>query len=116
MFSKDMHVSLLLDFYGDILPERRYEMTSLYYNDDLSLSEIADICGISRQGVRDAVKKSELELHELEEKLGLAARFAAVRAQLDDISSNIEDISENVGESESAKLRGIAESLKGMNI
>ena len=94
MFSKDMHVSLLLDFYGDILPERRYEMTSLYYNDDLSLSEIADICGISRQGVRDAVKKSELELRELEEKLGLAARFAAVRAQ----------------------LRGIAESLKGMNI
>ena len=116
MFSKDMHVSLLLDFYGDILPERRYEMTSLYYNDDLSLSEIADICGISRQGVRDAVKKSELELRELEEKLGLAARFAAVRAQLDDISSNIEDISENVGESESAQLRGIAESLKGMNL
>lgn len=116
MFSKDMHVSLLLDFYGDILPERRYEMTSLYYNDDLSLSEIADICGISRQGVRDAVKKSELELRELEEKLGLAARFAAVRAQLDDISKKIDDISENVGESESAQLRGIAESLKGMNI
>ncbi len=116
MFSKDMHVSLLLDFYGDILPERRYEMTSLYYNDDLSLSEIADICGISRQGVRDAVKKSELELRELEEKLGLAARFAAVRAQLDDISEKIDDISENVGECESAKLRGIAESLKGMNI
>ena len=90
MFSKDMHVSLLLDFYGDILPERRYEMTSLYYNDDLSLSEIADICGISRQGVRDAVKKSELELRELEEKLGLAARFAAVRAQLDDISKKID--------------------------
>ena len=116
MFSKDMHVSLLLDFYGDILPERRYEMTSLYYNDDLSLSEIADICGISRQGVRDAVKKSELELRALEEKLGLAARFAAVRAQLDDISEKIDDISENVGECESAKLRGIAESLKGMNI
>ena len=116
MFSKDMHVSLLLDFYGDILPERRYEMTSLYYNDDLSLSEIADICGISRQGVRDAVKKSELELRELEEKLGLAARFAAVRAQLDDVSKNIEDISENVGESEGAQLRGIAAALKDMNI
>ena len=52
MFSKDMHVSLLLDFYGDILPERRYEMTSLYYNDDLSLSEIADICGISVNTVK----------------------------------------------------------------
>lgn len=116
MFSKDMHVSLLLDFYGDILPERRYEMTSLYYNDDLSLSEIADICGISRQGVRDAVKKSELELRELEEKLGLAARFAAVRAQLDDVSKNIEDISENVGESEGAQLRSIAAALKDMNI
>ena len=60
-----MHVSLLLDFYGDILPERRYEMTSLYYNDDLSLSEIADICGISRQGVRDAVKKSSALPHDL---------------------------------------------------
>lgn len=116
MFSKDMHVSLLLDFYGDILPERRYEMTSLYYNDDLSLSEIADICGISRQGVRDAVKKSELELRGLEEKLGLAARFAAVRAQLDNVSNKIEALAENVGEHESTVLRGIAESLRNMNI
>ena len=75
MFKKDMHISLLLDFYGDILSDRKRELTGLYYNDDLSLSEIAEISGISRQGVRDAIKKSEAELLELEEKLGLAARF-----------------------------------------
>ena len=116
MFEKNLNIGYLLDFYGTLLSDRKKETLDLYYNDDLSLSEIADICGISRQGVRDAVKKSELELRELEEKLGLAARFAAVRAQLDDISKKIDDISENVGECESAKLRGIAESLKGMNI
>ena len=75
MFKKDMQISLLLDFYGEILSERRRELTGLYYNDDLSLSEIAEISGISRQGVRDAVKKSEAELLDLEEKLGLAKKF-----------------------------------------
>ena len=115
MFKKDMHISLLLDFYGDILSERRQEMTSLYYNDDLSLSEIADICGISRQGVRDAIKKSEAELLNLEEKLGLAGRYEELRAQISRISYDISSIQVSDAES-SEKLQTIAKELTDLNI
>ena len=86
MFAKNMNISLLLDFYGDILSERRREIMELYYNEDLSLAEIAEIKGISRQGVRDSVKKSETELTELEAKLGLAERFKNLKGEISNIS------------------------------
>ena len=82
MFQKDMKYSLLLDFYGDILSERKREIIELYYNEDLSLAEVSEITGISRQGVRDSVKKTESELMQLEEKLGLAKRFEDIGLQL----------------------------------
>ena len=55
MFEKNLEVGLLLDFYGDILPERRREMIELYYNDDLSLAEVAEQLGVTRdsRGPRD---------------------------------------------------------------
>ena len=58
MFQKDMRLSLLLDFYGEILSQRRRELITLYYDEDFSLSEIAEHTGISRQGVRDSIKKA----------------------------------------------------------
>ena len=67
MFKKDIKYSLLLDFYGDILSERKREIFELYYNEDLSLAEVSEITGISRQGVRDSVKKAESELSDLED-------------------------------------------------
>ena len=82
MFQKDMKYSLLLVFYGDILSERKREIIELYYNEDLSLAEVSEITGISRQGVRDSVKKTESELMQLEEKLGLAKRFEDIGLQL----------------------------------
>lgn len=115
MFKKDMQISLLLDFYGDILSERKRELTALYYNEDLSLSEIAEISGISRQGVRDAVKKSEAELLDLEEKLGLAGRYANLRTQISEISDELNKLSaSNSGNSEELKL--IADKLSKLNI
>ena len=62
MFEKNLEVGLLLDFYGDILPERRREMIELYYNDDLSLAEVAEQLGVTRQAVRETVKKTETEV------------------------------------------------------
>lgn len=115
MFKKDMRISLLLDFYGDILSERRRELTSLYYNDDLSLSEIAEISGISRQGVRDAVKKSESELLELEEKLGLCGRYEELRAQLSKISIELRSIHISDTEKASQIIR-ISNELSELNI
>lgn len=76
--SKDLGMSLLLDFYGDVLTEPQREAMDLFYNGDLSLSEIAEDAGITRQGVRDRIVKGEKILTELESKLGLAKRFGSV--------------------------------------
>lgn len=75
MFEKDLNIGFLLDFYGDVLTERRRDALDFYYNNDMSLSEIADEMGISRQGVRDLIKKAAEELLFYEEKLGLAKKF-----------------------------------------
>ena len=89
MFQKDMKYSLLLDFYGEILSERKREIIDLYYNEDLSLGEVSEITGISRQGVRDSVKKAETELSELEDKLGLAKRFEDIGNQIDMVTASL---------------------------
>ncbi len=67
--------SLLYDFYGQLLPRRQRQVTELYNEENLSLSEIADEFGISRQGVHDALKNGEKALKEYEEKLGLVEKF-----------------------------------------
>ena len=85
MFEKNLKLTYLLDFYGDVLSERKQSVLSLYYNEDLSLAEIADEIGISRQGVRDLIKKAEEELIFLEEKLGLEKKFNSASAQSDKI-------------------------------
>ena len=75
MFEKDLSIAYLLDFYGDVLSDRKRQVLDDYYNSDLSLAEIATDLGISRQGVRELIKKAEKELLFYEEKLQLASRF-----------------------------------------
>ncbi len=72
---KNIEISLLFDFYGQLLKEVQQQAVELYYNDDLSLSEISDQLGITRQGVRDSIKRAEKSLYSFEEKLGLLKRF-----------------------------------------
>ena len=74
MFEKNMKIAYLLDLYGDALDEHIANVMKAYYNDDLSLAEIAFDEGISRQGIRHLIKKGEEKLSFLEGKLGLAAR------------------------------------------
>ena len=97
MFEKNLEMSQLLDFYGETLSERKRAVMSLYYNEDLSLAEVADEIGISRQGVRELIKKSEKELTELEAKLGLAERFNRLRSLADAAEAVLE--SESVSDS-----------------
>ena len=78
MFEKNLNVGYLLDFYGELLPERKRFVLDMYYNEDYSLSEVADEIGISRQGVRTVIKKAESELFFYEEKLGLAKKLLTV--------------------------------------
>ena len=75
MKGKPLEMSLLFDFYGETLTEKQRELFDLYYNEDLSLAEIAEHAGITRQGVRDSIKRAEHALGEMESKLGLVARY-----------------------------------------
>jgi predicted DNA-binding protein YlxM (UPF0122 family) len=78
MFEKNLEIGYLLDFYGELLTERKRSVMDMYYNEDFSLAEIAAEIDISRQGVRDIIKKSEEELFFYEEKLGLAKKLKSV--------------------------------------
>ena len=82
---KDLKVSLLMDFYGNLLPEKQLDMMEQYYGEDLSLSEIAENSGITRQGVHDNIKRAAAELKAYEEKLGLFARFSDITDSANEI-------------------------------
>jgi len=79
---KDFKYSFLLDFYGAVLTEKQRDILTGYYDEDLSLAELAENCGITRQGVRDAIKHGEATLSELETKLGNARRHALMQEDL----------------------------------
>ena len=90
--AKNLEISYLLDFYGDVLTDKQREAMEEYYNADLSLAEIAEGLGITRQGVRDAVKRGEATLVEREEKIGAAGRYRALADQLDQLEHLLRDI------------------------
>ncbi len=79
MFEKNMKIAYLLDFYGEALDEHTLSVMRDYYNDDLSLAEIAAEAGISRQGVRHLIKKGEESLLFYEERFGLAKRYTELK-------------------------------------
>ncbi len=83
--AKNLEISFLLDFYGSMLTDKQREVVEYYYNDDLSLAEIAANEGITRQGVRDSIKRAEGQLLDMEERLGLAKRFREMKAGLEQI-------------------------------
>ena len=86
MFEKDMRFAYLADFYGDLLDEHTRAVIMAYYDDDLSLSEIADGEGISRQGVRHIIKKGEVELDAFEARLGLVRRHEELTSLAERVS------------------------------
>ena len=92
MKNQTYRMTMLLDFYGEILTQRQREFFDLYYNEDLSLAEIAENYGISRQGVRDAIVRAEAAMNELEDKTGLLKRFMRLREKIDSIEAAAEDI------------------------
>lgn len=82
-------MSLLHDFYGQLLTERQRMVYELYHGENLSLAEIAQELGISRQGVHDALKNGRRALEGYEEKLGLVERFVQTEAAVDEIDEKI---------------------------
>jgi predicted DNA-binding protein YlxM (UPF0122 family) len=85
----EVRMSMLYDYYGGLLAERRRQVFALYHEEDLSLAEIAELTGITRQGVHDALKKAEAQLAVYESTLGLIARHEAWRAAIEEIDPEI---------------------------
>ena len=106
--AKNLEISMLYDFYGAVLTEKQRDAIELYYNEDLSLAEIASHSGITRQGVRDSIKRGEYQLLELENQLGLARRFSKIEEKLEQIctgASEIEQINGRMYGSREISLR-----------
>lgn len=84
--AKNLQLIMLLDCYGEFLTERQRQAMGLYYNEDLSLAEISEISGTTRQAVRDSIKRSEEILLDMEEKLGFADRLQKLRENFSQIA------------------------------
>ena len=91
----NVEMGLLFSFYRNMLTPRQAESVDLYYNEDLSLSEISEHLGITRQGVRDNIKRAERTLSETEQRLGLAARFLSIKEDLRRVDEIIHEIEES---------------------
>ena len=89
---KNVKISILLDIYGKMLTEKQYSLLDDYYNNDLSLSEIAENEQITRQAVRDNLKKGENNLFEYEEKLGFMKKTIEQEETIEQILSDIEKL------------------------
>ena len=92
MKNQTFRMTMLFDFYGELLTDRQKEFYDLYYNEDLSLSEIAENYGISRQGVRDVIVRAENYMTEIEDKTGLIKRFMQLRPHAEKISEAAQQI------------------------
>ena len=101
--------SLLLDFYGELLTEKQREYCDLHWNEDYSLGEIAQLGGLSRQGVWDILRRAEASLRELEDKTGLVRRHLERREQIADIRGQLAAMLPDSDESRAilARLEGL---------
>ena len=92
--ANNVEISMLLDLYGETLTAKQRDYLNYYYNDDLSLSEIAENEGITRQGVRDSIKRAEALLFDMETKLKFSQKLEAVNAGLENIMRCADEINE----------------------
>ncbi len=114
MKNQTYRMTMLYDFYGELLTDRQKEFFDLYYNEDLSLAEIAENAGISRQGVRDVIVRAEAAMQEVEDKTGLIRRFEAVRGHLDAIAASAAEIKTiNYRRYEDARITELTDLIAG---
>jgi predicted DNA-binding protein YlxM (UPF0122 family) len=115
MKDNTVEMVLLYDFFGELLTEKQRNCFDLYYNDDLSLSEIAEQAGITRQGVRDNIVHAEAALRRYEEKTGVVRRFTRMREQIAELEAEIKSVLADSG-TDGSKAQSILtqlEELKG---
>ena len=112
---KDLGVSLLLDYYGELLSETKRRAVELYYNEDLSLAEIAEDTGVTRQGVRDSIEKAKAQLYLYEDKLGLARKMRETDLILSEVLGRLERLRGKADDGIVSELDDIIGKLKKIN-
>ncbi len=112
MHEKDLRLSLLFDCYSELLRPQQRRMFDLYYNEDLSLSEIAEQCSITRQGVRDLCKRAEEELRGYEDALHLSKRFAALSEQTGQMRQILSKLRADAAKKDEAVILSDAEQME----
>ena len=100
----NVKISMLLEIYGNLLTSKQEELLDDYYNKDLSLSEIAENNNITRQAVRDNLKKGEKKLFEYEEKLGIMKKNTMQEEQIAIILSEISKLNSKNSDKEIAEV------------
>lgn len=106
--------SLLYDFYGQLLSKRQREVMELYHEENLTLAEIADEFGISRQGVHDALKNAEKSLDQYEKKLGLVAKFQKSSEAVSKIDEIIDGVIEKLQGPEAEELKKVKDIIDNL--
>lgn len=112
MFDKMVEIGLLYDFYGNLLSKNQNTVIELYYIYDLSLSEIGEQLNISRQGVYDILKRSELKLYKYEETLGLIKRFRTWNKKIEEILKYTRKIKQEADICDSKRIYKYAENIE----
>ncbi|HJJ13201.1 MAG: YlxM family DNA-binding protein [Clostridia bacterium] len=92
MVEKNIEISILSQIYKDILTEKQFEILDQYYNNDYSLSEIAENYNITRQAVRDNIKNGESKLYDLENKLGIMKKNEKQQKIIEDIITKLDNL------------------------
>jgi len=114
IFEKDMKFPILLDTYGVLLTDRKREILDYYYNEDYSLTEISELTGISRQGVRDSIKKSEEEIYALESKLKIAEKNNVSSEILSSVIADLEEMKKTADRQVNDQLNIIIHKLESI--
>lgn len=110
---KNIKMSILLDIYGKLLTEKQYNLLNDYYNNDFSQSEIAENEEITRQAVRDNLKKGENNLLEYEEKLKIMEKNLEAENNINSVLEDIKNSKNKISDKEAIKLlKSIEEKLK----
>ena len=104
--------AILFDFYGELLTEKQREYIDLHYNEDLSLAEIAEQTGISRQGVWDMIRRGEEAMEDVEKKTGLIKRFEERRRAVSEIEEMLQGLLPAADEQAAAVIDDIGKKLQ----
>lgn len=111
---KNVQISMLCQIYGKLLTDKQFELIDDYYNNDLSLSEIAENNEITRQAVRDIIKKGEKKLFEYEKELKIMEKMLNQEKKIKDIVQDLENLKQNLSSNENKKIDEIKIKLQSL--